>query len=62
MASHQPQKMNQRMFPIVEATPWSARLTIVRPKGQRQKTAIRSEAIPKGIVMMKMNMISAANA
>jgi len=35
IASHQPNRMTQMMFPISEATPASGRRSIVRPKGHR---------------------------
>jgi hypothetical protein len=54
--------MIQMMLPMVEPAPASARRTITRPNGHRQKAAMRSAAIPNGIVMMRMNMTSAASA
>jgi hypothetical protein len=37
-------------------------LTTVLPNGHSAKMAIRSAAIPNGIVMMRTKQISAANA
>ena len=62
IASHQPASTNQMMLPTVEPAPASGRRTIVRPKGQRQNSAIRADAIPNGIVMMRMNITSATTA
>ena len=61
-ASHQPQSMNQSMFPIAEPAPASGRRTAVFPNGQRAKTAMRSAAIPNGIVMLRTKQINAAIA
>ena len=36
--------------------------TIVRPNGQRQNSAIRAEAMPNGIVTIRMNITSATIA
>jgi hypothetical protein len=62
MISHQPASRNQRTFPIAEPAPASARRTTVFPNGHSAKIPMRSAATPKGIVMMRMNMISAAKA
>ena len=61
-ASHQPARTNQMMFPTSEPVPASGRLTIVRPNGQRQNSAMRAEAMPNGIVMMRTNITSATTA
>jgi hypothetical protein len=45
-----------------DAAPASARRTTVFPNGHSAKIPIRNAAIPNGNVMMRMNMISAANA
>jgi hypothetical protein len=52
-ASHHPQKTNQRTSPMTEAAPASERLTTVLPNGHSANTAMRSEAMPSGIVMIK---------
>jgi hypothetical protein len=62
MASHHPAKMNQITLPTSEPVPASARLTSMRPNGHRQKSAMRAEAIPKGMVMMRTNITSATTA
>ena len=62
IASHQPARMNQMTFPTSEPVPASGRLTIVRPNGQRQNSAMRAEAIPNGIVMIRMHITSATTA
>ena len=61
-ASHQPASTNQITLPINDPVPASARRTSVRPNGHRQNRAIRAEANPKGIVMIKMNITSATTA
>ena len=45
-------------LPMAEAAPASGRLTSVRPNGQSAKLAIWNDAIPNGIVMMRMNITS----
>ena len=42
------------MLPITDITPASRRQTAVRPKGQITKPASRNDAIPNGIVMIRM--------
>ena len=49
-------------LPIPEAMPASGRLITVLPNGHSANTAIRSEAMPNGIVMIRMKQISAAIA
>ena len=61
-ASHQPHSRNQMTLPIPEPTPASARLTTVLPNGQSANMAMRREAIPNGIVMIRMKQMSAATA
>ena len=46
-------------LPISDPAPASGRRTTVRPNGQRQNSAIRADAIPNGMVMIRTNMISA---
>ena len=62
MASHQPARMNQMTFPISEPAPASGRLISVRPNGQRQNSAMRADAIPNGMVMIRMNITNAVMA
>ena len=50
------------MLPIVDPAPASGFFTIVRPNGHTQYTAIRAAATPNGIVMIRMNITSAAIA
>ena len=59
-ASHHPHRTSQITLPIADATPASSRLTTVRPKGHRLYVAIRSEANPNGIVMIRMKQMIAA--
>src|SRR6478752_7189025 len=54
MVSHSPGKMNQMTLAMKDGAPAPGLFTIVRPNGQRAKPAIRNEATPNGIVMMKM--------
>ena len=54
MASHSPAKMNQMTLPMKDGAPAPGLFTIVRPNGHRANPAIRNEAMPNGIVMMKM--------
>ena len=61
-ASHQPARMIQMTLPIIEPPPALGLRTSVRPNGHRQNSAIRPEAIPNGIVMIRMNITSAAKA
>ena len=49
-------------LPMVEPAPASGRRTIVLPNGHRQNNAIRADATPNGIVMMRMNITSATTA
>jgi hypothetical protein len=49
-------------LPIADAAPASSRFTTVLPNGHKAKSPIRSEAIPNGIVMMRIKQIRAANA
>jgi len=49
-------------LPTSEPAPASGRRTIVRPNGHRQNSAIRADAMPNGIVMMRINMTSAVSA
>ena len=49
-------------MPIPDAMPASGRLTIVLPNGHSANIAIRSDAMPNGMVMTKMKQISAAIA
>jgi len=60
--SHHPHSTTHRTLPIADAAPASGRCTTVRPNGHRANTAIRSAAIPNGIVMMRMKQIAAAIA
>ncbi len=60
-ASHQPARMSQITLPIAEGAPASGRLTSVRPKGQKAKLAIFTACSPNGIVMIRMNITSAAS-
>ena len=62
MASHQPARMNQITFPTSDAAPASGRRTSVRPNGHRQNKAMRADAIPNGIVMIKTNITNATTA
>ena len=62
IASHQPARTNQMMLPISEPAPASGRFTSVRPNGQRQNSAMRADAIPNGMVMIRMNITSATMA
>ena len=50
------------MLPIIDPAPAPGFLTIVRPNGHRQNSAIRADATPNGIVMIRMNITSAAMA
>ena len=61
-ASHQPASRIQMTLPISEPAPAPGFLTIVRPNGHRQNSAIRADAIPNGMVMIRMHITSAANA
>jgi hypothetical protein len=45
-----------------DPAPASGRRINVRPNGHRQKSAIRAEAIPNGIVTIRMNITSATKA
>ena len=54
--------MNQMTLPIPEAIPASERLTTVLPNGHRANIAIRSDAMPNGMVMMRTKQMSAAMA
>ncbi len=45
-----------------DATPSSGFLTTVFPNGHSANTAIRSAAIPNGMVMIRTKQIRAANA
>ena len=56
-ASHQPAKMIHMIFPMIEATPASDLLTSCRPKGHREKSAIRNDARPNGIVAIRMQQM-----
>ncbi len=60
-ASHQPARISQITLPIAEAAPASGRLTSVLPNGQSAKTASLSACRPNGIVMIRMNISSAAS-
>ena len=53
-------RMNHMMLPMPEATPAPGRLTRLRPNGQSANRAMRSAAMPNGIVMIRMKQISAA--
>ena len=61
-ASHQPASTNQMMLPISEPAPASGFFTSVRPNGQRQTARSAPTATPNGIVMIRMNITSAATA
>ena len=52
--------MNQMTLPIPDAMPASGRLTIVLPNGHSANIAIRSDAMPNGMVMMRTKQIRAA--
>ena len=54
MASHNPAKMNQMTLPMNDGDPASGLLTIVRPNGHSANPAIRNDAMPNGIVMIRM--------
>jgi hypothetical protein len=62
IASHHPHTMSQMTLPIPDAMPASGRLTIVLPNGQSANIAIRSDAMPNGMVMMSTKQIRAAIA
>jgi len=49
-------------LPIADAAPASVRRTTTFPNGHSAKIPIRSAAIPKGIVMIRMKQMSAAIA
>ena len=49
-------------LPMSDPAPAPGRRTSVRPNGHRQNSAIRMAAIPNGIVMIRMNITSAATA
>ena len=59
-ASHQPHSSSHRTLPIADGAPAPLARTTVLPKGHSAKPAIRSDAMPKGIVMMRMKQMSAA--
>ena len=46
--------MNQMTLPMNDGEPASGLSTIVRPNGHSAKPAIRNEAIPNGMVMIRM--------
>ena len=54
MASHSPAKMNQMTLPMNDGAPAPGLFAIVRPNGHSANPAIRNEAIPNGIVMIRM--------
>ena len=54
--------MNQITFPTTDGVPASGSLTMVRPKGQSANTAIRNDAIPNGIVTIRMQATTPAIA
>src|SRR4051794_40838221 len=53
-ASQMPAKTSQMRLPTALATPASRRRMTVRPKGHRAYPAIRNDAMPNGIVTMRM--------
>ncbi len=55
IASHHPARITQMTLPRNEPTPAVGFATIVRPKGQSTKLAVRNEAIAHGIVMIGMH-------
>lgn len=61
-ASHHPHKTNQMTLAIADPAPASALLTTVLPNGHSAKIPMRRDAIPKGIVMIRMKQMSAAIA
>ena len=54
MASHRPANRNQMTLPMNDGAPASGLFTIVRPNGHNAKPAIRNEAMPNGMVMIRM--------
>src|SRR5262245_29331837 len=61
-ASHQPASTNQMMLPMTDPAPASGRRVMVRPNGHRQNSAMRADAMPNGMVMIKTNITSATMA
>ena len=61
-ASHHPDKHNQMTLPTSAPAPASGSSTMVRPNGHSAYDAMRSEAIPNGIVMIRMKHTSAASS
>ena len=60
IASHKPNSSTQMTFPISAPVPAAGLSTIVRPNGHNAYEAMRSDAKPKGIVMMSKKLTSAA--
>ena len=60
-ASHQPQSSSHSTLPMTDAAPAEGSRTTVEPNGHSVCAAIRSAAIPNGIVMMKMKQTIAAS-
>ena len=53
---------NQITLPTTDMAPAVGRRTSVRPKGQSAKLAMRNDAIPNGIVMIRMHATTPATA
>src|SRR5579875_2096101 len=61
-ASHQPNSTIQITLPTSDPRPASRRTSIVRPNGHSTYAAIRSDAIPNGIVIIRKNSTKQAAA
>src|SRR5208283_5664087 len=61
IASQTPNSSTQMTFPMRAPVPAVGLSTIVRPNGHNANEAMRSDANPKGMVMMSKKLMSAAS-